>query len=436
MVDVCDILDIDRSSGGEVTKESIVGLDKKNKKFGAPKHSKKPEGMARELFALLYHDKNDPPPLFPSDTGQGYKNMKAKLGMKSVRPWKWMPFTNPGRTDNAIFHHWRRLCDEGKEYPFARFNKKVEIPSYTEVEYSSYLEKDDWTQAETDHLFDLAGRFDLRFSVMADRLDTARFRKRSIEDLKERYYGVVTALAKVKTGRGLPSEAKEYFFDADHERRRKEQLERLFSRSPKQVEEEQMLQTELRKIEARKKERDRKTQDLQKLITAADNQEEPKKTERKFPRKKFPFSKPRMDNLFGELSGIKFPDIKGSGVTLRSQRMKFPTTIGQKKMKAIEQQLTELNIDLNPLPTEEICQQFNDLRSDVYLLCELKAAISTCEFEIQSLRHQYEAVNPSKILPKLEEIFLNETKSGEVMLKTEPVTNEPSTSQMVLNMTI
>ncbi|XP_066907940.1 DNA methyltransferase 1-associated protein 1 isoform X1 [Halyomorpha halys] len=157
-----------------------------------------------------------------------------------------------------------------------------------------------------------------------------------------------------------------------------------------------MLQTELRKIEARKKERDRKTQDLQKLITAADNQEEPKKTERKFPRKKFPFSKPRMDNLFGELSGIKFPDIKGSGVTLRSQRMKFPTTIGQKKMKAIEQQLTELNIDLNPLPTEEICQQFNDLRSDVYLLCELKAAISTCEFEIQSLRHQYEAVNPSK----------------------------------------
>lgn len=68
MVDVCDILDIDRSSG-EVTKESIVGPEKRTKKFGAPKHSKKPEGMARELFALLYHDKNDPPPLFPSDTG-------------------------------------------------------------------------------------------------------------------------------------------------------------------------------------------------------------------------------------------------------------------------------------------------------------------------------------------------------------------------------
>ena len=25
--------------------------------------------------------------------------------------------------DGAIFHHWRRVADEGKDYPFARFNK-------------------------------------------------------------------------------------------------------------------------------------------------------------------------------------------------------------------------------------------------------------------------------------------------------------------------
>lgn len=56
-------------------------------------------------------------------TGQGYKSVKAKLGMKRVRPWKWMPFTNPARKDGAVFYHWRRTCDEGKEYPFAMFNK-------------------------------------------------------------------------------------------------------------------------------------------------------------------------------------------------------------------------------------------------------------------------------------------------------------------------
>ena len=34
-----------------------------------------------------------------------------------------MPFTNPARTDEAVFYHWRRLADEGKDYPFAKFNK-------------------------------------------------------------------------------------------------------------------------------------------------------------------------------------------------------------------------------------------------------------------------------------------------------------------------
>lgn len=61
-----------------------------------------------------------------------------------------------------------------------------------------------------------------------------------------------------------------YAYDAEHERKRKEQLTKLFVRTPKQIEEEQMLLNELKKIEARKKERDRKTQDLQKLISQAD----------------------------------------------------------------------------------------------------------------------------------------------------------------------
>lgn len=49
--------------------------------------------------------------------------MKAKLGRRHVRPWKWVPFVNPARTDGAILYHWRRVADEAKEYPFARFNK-------------------------------------------------------------------------------------------------------------------------------------------------------------------------------------------------------------------------------------------------------------------------------------------------------------------------
>lgn len=72
-------------------------------------------------YFLSYN--RDAPPLIPTDTNQGYKQMKAKIGSSRVRPWKWMPFTNPARKDGAIFHHWRRVADEGKDYPFARFNK-------------------------------------------------------------------------------------------------------------------------------------------------------------------------------------------------------------------------------------------------------------------------------------------------------------------------
>lgn len=102
---------------------------------------------------------------------------------------------------------------------------------------------------------------------MADRWDRAQHGVKSVEDLKERYYEVVGLLAKAK---GQNSDKKAYAFDAEHERKRKDQLKKLFERTTQQVEEEQMLLNELKKIEARKKERERKTQDLQKLISQAD----------------------------------------------------------------------------------------------------------------------------------------------------------------------
>ncbi|CAM9324464.1 unnamed protein product [Lampetra planeri] len=43
--------------------------------------------------------------------------------------------------------------------------------------------------------------------------------------------------------------------------------------------------------------------------------------------------------------------------------MKLPSSVGQKKVKAIEQILTELGIDLSPMPTEEVVLLYNELRS-------------------------------------------------------------------------
>ncbi|CAH0395496.1 unnamed protein product [Bemisia tabaci] len=398
--DVRDILELEKAAP-EITKESILGpQDAKKKKFShvlTPRSSRRPEGMAREVFALLYNDNKDAPPLLPTDTGQGYKQTKAKLGMRKVRPWEWTPFTNPARTDGAVFHHWRRVADEGKEYPFAKFNKKVPIPTYTDAEYAQHLQSDWWTKAETDHLFSLCRQFDLRFIVIQDRYDEKKFQKRSVEDLKERYYSICSILHKVRKLPGAEPKA----FDADHEKRRKEQLARLYNRTPEQVEEEMTLMTEYRKIEARKRERDKKTQDLQKLITAADNQSDGTKSEKKtVARKKFTQVRPKIDTSVIETAGIKFPDCKSSGVSVRSQRMKLPASVGQKKMKAIEQMLQELGIEENPMPTEEICQHFNELRSDMVLLYELKMVLQTCEYELQSLRHQYESMSGDSKEPK------------------------------------
>jgi DNA methyltransferase 1-associated protein 1 len=100
-----------------------------------------------------------------------------------------MPFSNPARRDGLVLRHWRRAADEGKEYAFARFNKKLEMPLFSDAEYVNHLASDGWTRAETDHLLDLCSRFDLRFPVIQDRWDRGQFKTlRSVEDLKERYY--------------------------------------------------------------------------------------------------------------------------------------------------------------------------------------------------------------------------------------------------------
>uniref|UniRef100_H3AK60 DNA methyltransferase 1-associated protein 1 n=1 Tax=Latimeria chalumnae TaxID=7897 RepID=H3AK60_LATCH len=332
----------------------------------------------------------DAPPLLPSDTTQGYRTVKAKLGCKRVRPWKWMLFTNPARKDGAIFYHWRRVADEGKDYAFARFNKAVQIPVYSEQEYQMYLHDDGWTKAETDHLFDLCKRFDLRFIIVHDRYDHQQYRKRSVEDLKERYYNICAKLTKIRAPPG--TDPKIPVFDAGHERRRKEQLERLYNRTALQVEEEEYLIQELRKIESRKKEREKKAQDLQKLITAADTTTEMRRIERKATKKKLPQKKEMEKPAVPETAGIKFPDFKSAGVTLRSQRRAVGGGMVNKKKKLMNKCVVQLSIHLSPMPTEEIVQMYNELRSDLVLVYELKQAHANCEYELQMLHHRYEAL--------------------------------------------
>lgn len=400
-----------------ITRDQILGTDKKKSRKSAGNVIQRPEGMHRELYNLLYSENKDLPcPLIQTDTSKdlGYKQMRAKLGMRKVRPWKWMPFTNPARKDGLVLNHWRRSQDEGKDYPFARFNKVVEVPTYTELEYSHHLVTTGWAREETDHLMDLARRFDLRFIVMQDRWDRETFSPRSVEDLKERYYGIVEKLERVHGGTtGVAEQTKKQFvFDADHERRRKEQLRRLYNRTEEQLEEEEMLKQELRKIEARKKEREKKTADLQKMIaqadaSSADSKKVGKKQKLNLVQVGGRLTRP--EPAQAESTGIRWPDGKASGVSLRTARMKLPSSLGLKKSKAIENMCGELGLETQPPCTEEICTEFNELRSEMVLLYELKNALTNSEFELTSLKHQYEGIVPGKSLSLPPELLTSNT---------------------------
>lgn len=449
--DVRDILELEFSS-----KKDGNGKEKKKiKRFIEP--MKRPNGVNREVWRLIYKDDRDQPPLIPTDEPKVYKHPKVKFRY-GVRKWKWTPFKNPARTDDAIFHHWRLANDESQDYPFAKFNKKIQLLNYTDSEYSQYLEDDNWTRTETDYLFSLCKQYDLNFFIIHDRWDSNAYKTKTIDQIKDRYYKVIGILERLKVTDD--NNNKEFFvFDIEHEQKRREQLEKLFNRTKEQVEEEQYLLEELKKIEMRKRERERRSHDVNKLLTAVDlninsssdmsitqsrdssnttNQQASTGVKRTKQRKSSiqnsesglnssissttpatssasnlissqaidlnssgnqkSLKKSLIFKAVVESAGIKFPDSKTAGVSLRSYKMKLPPSVGLKKTKAIEQLLEKLQIDSRPIATEKVCDQFNDLRSDMVLLYELNQALSNCEFELQTLRHRYEAINPGKSL--------------------------------------
>jgi len=206
-------------------------------------------------------------------------------------------------------------------------------------------------------------------------------------------------------------------FDAEHERHGKEQLEKLWKRTDKQIEEEQFLMEELQRIESRKKERARKAKDLQKLISSVDRSPNPSSLSSmgesgstfnnhsgslSVSRKRF-YKGPASSSVFIDTlniegaAAVKFPEFKTAGVHARSQQMRIPTTLGQRKLKAVDVALLKLGLESHPSASEDVVVQFNELRADIMLLYELKCALSTCEFELETLKHQYQSISNQEL---------------------------------------
>jgi hypothetical protein len=79
---------------------------------------------------------------------------------------------NPSRDDDLILHHWEKTrTDPNEEYRFYKFNKSINLISFSPEEYTSHLKDPDWTMEETSYLWDLCRRFDLRWVVIQDRYE-------------------------------------------------------------------------------------------------------------------------------------------------------------------------------------------------------------------------------------------------------------------------
>merc|ERR1711902_151656 len=152
------------------------------------------------------------------------------------------------------------------------------------------------------------------------------------------------------------------------------------------------------------------TADLQKMIAQADaTNNESKKVNKK--QKMVVGRISRQESAQPDTStGIKWAEVKSSGVSLRSSRMKLPTSLGMKKSKAIENMCGELGLEAGPPCTEEILSEFNELRSEMVLLYELKNALTNSEFELSSLQHQYEALVPGKSLSLPQQLMTSNTR--------------------------
>lgn len=268
MGDAKDILGIPRSVGAG----ALAGKPKKRANAGA---EKPPKGISREVWQITrgtsVHDGDARAPVMPTAvTLHGLKD-KRKITARTVT-WQWQPFRNSARTDSLQLKHWVKKAiggaqqtlmgtnggDVGGDYAFAKYNKKVDMITYTNEEYEQRLKllDESWSKEETDYLFELLARFDLRFIIVQDRWAFEGSKARSVDDLKVRYYTIAKTLIEARAE--TPEEAATHQivkmpFNPQHEYDRKVALNTLLNRTNGEMKEEAEILNKVREIEKRRR---------------------------------------------------------------------------------------------------------------------------------------------------------------------------------------
>ncbi|GAB2298507.1 swr complex subunit [Dionaea muscipula] len=376
--------------------KDILGLPKntlpipQEKKSRPPKEpQRKPDGISRELYMLT----GGVAPLMPSiDVAQ----LKKQPPSDEKITWQWLPFSNSARQDDLQLYHWVRVINgvpPTGDYPFAKYNKSVEITKYTDVEYDKYLTDPKWTKEETDLLFDLCERFGLRFVVIADRFPSPH----SMEELKDRYYSVSRAIL-IARAPSLNDVASQPLvkdpYNAQQEIERKRALSMILSQTKQQERRDAEVLAEAKRIaELRLLAKSAAESELPAALDAnAENSERFTNADTQSP-----------INLQVTSATVAPPntvaDNAATQASLRMLRVYLRTfaleemvqavssSAGLRTIKRVEQTLQDLGINLKPkVPTKQVCLEHLELRKEILTLLNLQKQLQYKESEGSSHR--------------------------------------------------
>uniref|UniRef100_A0A5B7CDP4 Putative SWR1-complex protein 4 n=1 Tax=Davidia involucrata TaxID=16924 RepID=A0A5B7CDP4_DAVIN len=388
--------------------KDILGLPKtplplpQEKKSRPQKDSqRKPDGISREVYALT----GGLAPLMPSIDIAQLKRRSQPENEKIT--WQWLPFTNSARKDTLQLYHWVRVVNgvpPTGDYSFAKYNKSVDITKYTDEEYEKYLMDPMWTKEETDQLFNLCERFDLRFILIADRFPSSR----TVEELKNRYYSVSRAILIARapspgdvSGHPLVKEP----YNVAQEIDRKRALSMVLSQTKQQERKDAEVLAEAKRIsESRMAARGAEESELPVTSNAG-----PEGTERAI----IPVDTVSPSSNVQSASTIVAPptlmaENASASAALRMLRVYTRTyaldqmvqaassSAGLRTIKRVEQTLQDLGVNLKPkVPTKAVCAEHLELRKEILTLLNLQKQLQYKEAEGSSYRDSPYAETPS-----------------------------------------
>eukprot|EP00052_Salpingoeca_macrocollata_P015447 m.123036 g.123036 ORF g.123036 m.123036 type:complete len:390 (-) comp19687_c0_seq1:129-1298(-) len=385
MADAKDILGTDDRHVSKLDK--ILEKKKQSKRAAeaAEERKKAPQGLHKELFELT----GGRTPIAPSS---GYSAEKAQLGVKkTAKKWVQVEFENHRRKDGLRLRHW--VPESAKDDPrYAKTTSPVLVPTYTDAEYQAHLIDPLWTYEETNLLMSLCREFDVRFVIVQDRylqrvvqLDPRKRKEkhRSIEDLKARYYGILTKLGEVRKDDTLCP----FRYDRENEELRKLQMQKLYGRTRAQYNEEQSLIADMQRIEQRK--RDAGDNFRQIAGELGDIWDVSRRRETK--KRKDAANKA---SAIASDPGLQSAPIRAAsnmpldGVHLRSTLIARELVIRPKQLPMVQAWLADLGFVREPLPTPSVAAAYNELRADIVRMLNLQQAIRAKELELQELERR------------------------------------------------